>query len=212
MAKFYSYFPTTTFGQKILTDLGVRIKIRDTWLNDPRIYYNYQYQDYDKPEHIALKYYGDEELHWIILLTNNIFDVNFDFPMNSRVFNSYIESKYKSQGALVNKTGYEYALSTPDPIYRYQKRIRTISSSGETIQYYVIDRKSYIALFEQSNPSSNKKILTDEGYITYQVSRRYPEVTIYEREFDINEEKRLIRLLKKDYVEQAKREILSLVQ
>lgn len=212
MAKFYSYFPTKTFDQRLLTDISVRIKIRDTWLNDPRLYYNYQYQDHDKPEHIALKYYGDEELHWIIMLTNNIFDVNFDFPMNSRLFDSYIEEKYKSQGILVNKTGYEYALSTPDPIYRYQKRVRIISSSGETNEYYVVDQQSYTNLFEQSNPSSSKQILTDDGYIIYQVSRRYPEITIYEREYEINEEKRLIRILKKDYINEAKREIISLIQ
>ena len=211
MAKFYSYFPTITFNNRILTDISVRIKIRDTWLNDPRLYYNYTYQDFDRPEHIALKYYGDEELHWIILLTNNIFDVNFDLPMNSTIFNSYIEDKYKDQGALVNKTGYEYALSTPDPVYRYQKRVRKITTEGETNEYYVIDRESYINLFEQSNPSASKQILTSDGYIRYQISRRYPEVTIYDREFEINEGKRLIRLLKKDYVQQAKREILSLV-
>jgi len=130
MAKFYSYFPTTSFDRKVLTDLGVRVKIRDTWLNDPKIYYTYQYQDHDRPEHIALKYYGDEELHWIVMITNNIFDVNFDFPMSVDVFNSYIEDKYKDLGALEDKTGFEYAVTTPDPVYRYQKHVRIISTEG----------------------------------------------------------------------------------
>lgn len=213
MSRFYYHFPTTSFEKKVLTDINVRIKIRDTWLNDPKLYYNYQYQDFDRPEHIALKYYGDEELHWVILITNNIFDVNFDFPMSSRVFDSYIEDKYKSLGALEGKTGFEYAVSTPDPVYGYQKHVRVISTTGTTDQYYVVDQNSYYNLFESSNPSASKQIMTSDGeYVIYQISRRFPLVTYYQREFDVNEEKRLIRILKKDYVQQAKTEILRLVK
>ena len=58
MSSFFSYFPTVDFENRLLTDLSIRIKIRNTWLNDARLYYNYNYQDHDKPEHIAKKYYG----------------------------------------------------------------------------------------------------------------------------------------------------------
>ncbi len=213
MAKFYSYFPVTSFEQKVLTDIGIRIKIRDTWLNDPKIYYTYQYQDFDKPEHIALKYYGDENLHWIILITNNIFDATFDFPMSSIIFNAYIEDKYKALGDLVDKTGFEYAVTTPDPIYRYQKKVRIISTEGIKDEFFVVDQQSYTNLYAQGNPSGSKQVLTADGeYVTYQITRRYPEVTIYDREVELNEEKRLIRILKKDYIQQAKSEILRLVK
>ena len=38
------------------------------------------------PENIADRYYGDSTLHWIVLLTNNILDPYFDFPLNYRNF------------------------------------------------------------------------------------------------------------------------------
>ena len=212
MSKFYTFYPTTKFENKILTDLGVRLKIKDTWLYNPRLYYNYNYQDHDKPEHIALKYYGDEELHWIILITNNIFDVNFDFPMNYTTFGKYIEDKYKELGALENKTGLEYAMTTPDPVYRYQKHIRMITTSGVQDKYFVVGSEMYYNLYEYDSPSSSQ-IMTNSGeYVTYQVSRRYPEVTYYDRELDENESKRLIKILKKDYLQQAKTDILRLLK
>ena len=212
MSKFYTFYPTTKFENKILTDLGVRLKIRDTWLYNPRLYYNYNYQDHDKPEHIALKYYGDEELHWIILITNNIFDVNFDFPMNYTTFGKYIEDKYKELGALENKTGLEYAMTTPDPVYRYQKHIRMITTSGVQDKYFVVGSEMYYNLYEYDSPSSSQ-IMTNSGeYVTYQVSRRYPEVTYYDRELDEIESKRLIKILKKDYLQQAKTDILRLLK
>ena len=212
MSKFYTFYPTTKFENKILTDLGVRLNIKDTWLYNPRLYYNYNYQDHDKPEHIALKYYGDEELHWIILITNNIFDVNFDFPMNYTTFGKYIEDKYKELGALENKTGLEYAMTTPDPVYRYQKHIRMITTSGVQDKYFVVGSEMYYNLYEYDSPSSSQ-IMTNSGeYVTYQVSRRYPEVTYYDRELDENESKRLIKILKKDYLQQAKTDILRLLK
>ena len=212
MSKFYTFYPTTKFENKILTDLGVRFKIKDTWLYNPTLYYNYNYQDHDKPEHIALKYYGDEELHWIILITNNIFDVNFDFPMNYTTFGKYIEDKYKELGDLENKTGLEYAMTTPDPVYRYQKHIRIITTSGVQDNYFVVGSEMYYNLYEYDSPSSSQ-IMTNGGeYVTYQVSRRYPEVTYYDRELDENESKRLIKILKKDYVQQAKTDILRLLK
>ena len=86
MALFYANFPNILYKNKILTDLGVRIKLRDSWLNDKTLYYNYIFKDSDKPEHIAKKYYNDETLHWVLLITNNIFDHQFDFPMKDSVF------------------------------------------------------------------------------------------------------------------------------
>jgi hypothetical protein len=100
MAKFFESFPQRIFEQHLLTDLNVRIKLKDTWLNDKKLYYIYQYQDHDKPEHLALKYYEDEQLHWLILLTNTIFDDNFDFPMNERLFKKYLERKYANSKGL----------------------------------------------------------------------------------------------------------------
>lgn len=300
MSSFFSYFPTVDFENRLLTDLSLRIKIRNTWLNDDRLYYNYNYQDHDKPEHIAKKYYGDESLHWIILLTNNIFDHTFDFPMSESIFKQYIADKYNNKngvktvrinsggsgyvngiyqdvplnvsnptslstigteikvnitvssntvsnisvfrggtnydsnttfsvsntylggtgsgfvGSVINyMDGYTYALNNLDPIYRYQKRVSIYSRSNQFTptqdNYYVVDADTYANLYEDSNPSRSNITTGDGEQLTYIVSRRYPEVTYFDREYEINESKRLIRILKKDYISQARQEILNLI-
>lgn len=297
MARFFESFPQRIFEQHLLTDLNVRIKLKDTWLNDKKLYYIYQYQDHDKPEHLALKYYEDEQLHWLILLTNTIFDDNFDFPMNERLFKKYLERKYANSKGLklvkilnhgsgyvsglydnipltitnanelstigvdataditvtsgsvsnieisscgerydantkftIDNTylggtgtgftaevasyigGYEYSQITPHPIYRYQKHIRIISEREIQDHYYVIDKNSYINLFDQY--PSNTKIITfgtgDE--ISYEVERRMPEITIFQKEFEDNEAKRNIKILKKEFAPFAINEITGLLQ
>lgn len=296
MAKFYANFPNILYNNRILTDLGVRIKLRDSWLNDKTLYYNYILKDYDKPEHIAKKYYNDETLHWVLLITNNIFDHNFDFPMKEIVFSKYIEDKYKDNhgieslrilsrgngyvdglyddvpikitneedlidvgsgstidvtvsGGIVSNirtinypgfgydsntrftienqylggsgsgfdceisdftSGYQYAQRTPDPIYRYQKVIKYTYSSSSEERFFVIDKNSYINLYD-NYPSSKKTFLMNGEYVGYEVYRRTPEVTIFDHEFEMNENKRVIKILKKDYIEQAKRELMGLL-
>lgn len=164
MAGYFSYYPNAIYSSKVITDLIVRTKIQDTWFNNPKLYYQYRYKDGDRPEHLALKYYGSENLHWLVLFCNNIFDVNWDLPMTYEVFSRYIEDKYKDLGSAVNKTGMEYAQTTPDPIYRYQKQIRITNEEGSNTRYYVVDEKTYYNLSETPQISSTG--LTVVKYIT----------------------------------------------
>lgn len=280
MAKYFSLFPKVYYNSVVVTDLITRAKIKDTWLNDERIYYTYLYQDHDRPEHIAQKYYGDEDLHWIILFTNTVFDSNFDFPLSSWNFSKYVNDKYAEEGKIFSRSGMEYAQMTPDPVYRYQKTVKIAGSEGYSERSYVIDRKAYDELAASeiystgdiytsttstlaysnlvtvennmnmqvgdilyNNPSippftiiteisnddptlikiSQEAKTTLIGYKTYfasvygdatvtQIIRKYPQVTIYNREFEVNESKRKIKLLKKEFVDQAKTELYKLLK
>ena len=208
MAGYFSLFPKRFYNNVLLTDLAINVRLKSSWLSNPKIYYEYAYQDHDRPEHIALKYYGKETYHWIILFTNSIFDVNFDFPMKSVIFDSYIEDKYKAEGALVGKTGMTYALTTPDPVLQYQKKVSMTSSSRKTENYYVISKEEF-----ENLGSTSKTVLSPDGeYIIYEESIRFPAVTIYEKENDINESKRKIKILKKEFVQQAKAELVQLLK
>lgn len=279
MSNFFYYYPTAIYNRQIVTDLLVRTKIRETWLNDPRLYYNYKYKEHDRPEHLAQKYYGNEELHWIILFTNNIFDANWEFPLDYWTFNKYIEDKYKEKGAAENKTGLAYAQTTPDPIYRYQKTVKVTTPDGVSTKDYVIDKKSYnelvmtetystgtpYSVFVDANKNSDEFTLisgiirnvgdivlgnefipnftrvesvdrsngkftltlparsdklngkvflydTFTNYSLYEVSKKYPQITIYDKEFADNESKRDVKILNKTYVRKAQEEFQRLIR
>lgn len=208
MAKYFSKFPKILYNKFVVTDLLTRINIRETWLNNPSLYYDYLYKDLDRPEHIAQKYYGDEDLHWIIMITNKAFDKNFDFPMSYGVFSKYIEDKYKALGELENKSGIEYAQSTVDPMFGYQKKVTIYNANyTEQINYYVIDEESF------NNFSDISSVVTSPSgeILTYEEVKRFPQVTIYDVEFEINESKRPVKILKKDYIPQAKEELSKLL-
>lgn len=68
------------------------------------IFIEYNIKDGEKPEHIAERIYGDPELHWILLLTNNIIDPYHDWYKSSNVLERYIQKKYSGNSVFFTKT------------------------------------------------------------------------------------------------------------
>jgi len=48
----------------------------------------------DRPDNVAYKFYGDETLDWIILLSNNILNVQTEWPMTQATFDKVMLEKY----------------------------------------------------------------------------------------------------------------------
>ena len=61
---------TQTF--KLVSDLFRRIKIRDKVKDVASLYSEYFVTNGERPEHIAHKHFGSPQLHWVVLLSNNI--------------------------------------------------------------------------------------------------------------------------------------------
>ena len=74
---YFSAFPKGLYdlkkdgNPKLVVDLMRRVKIRSSIVNETSLYDLYDVIEGDSPESLAFKIYGDSELHWIILLTNN---------------------------------------------------------------------------------------------------------------------------------------------
>ena len=89
---------TKTF--KLVSDLFRRVKIRDKIKNEASIYTEYFVSSGERPEHIAQKHFGNPELHWVVLITNNIADALYDWPMSFSAFEEYIKDKYDNAEAI----------------------------------------------------------------------------------------------------------------
>ena len=50
----------------------------------------YDIKNGETPESIAFKLYGDAELHWVVMLINNITDRFHDWPMSEAQFFNFI--------------------------------------------------------------------------------------------------------------------------
>ena len=71
-----------------------RVKVRSKIRNNSALFDTYVVKEGETPEMIADKLYGDTQLHWIVLLFNDIADRYHQWPMTTGAFNKYVNDKY----------------------------------------------------------------------------------------------------------------------
>ena len=111
-------FPNISYDAKgngretIHKDIFRRIKIKTK--NQLMDFDFYDVQNGEAPEIIAHKYYGDPELHWTILVANDIVDYYHDWPMSQQTFEQYVKERY----------------GNPDAVHHYE----VTQTSGDTTE------------------------------------------------------------------------------
>ena len=135
MSEYFSNFPkilydidgTNSTAPEFSTaiNLLIRNKLREVVKGDISIYYPFVIpEEVRRPDVLSQNVYGDVSFTWTIFLVNNILDPLWQWPMDSRVFESYLTRKYGSIGASkITVHHYEYtwqerveATGTSDPI------------------------------------------------------------------------------------------------
>tara|TARA_Y100000996_G_scaffold269697_1_gene212300 strand:+ start:34 stop:567 length:534 start_codon:yes stop_codon:yes gene_type:complete len=97
---YFNYFPLMAYdvkgdkNYKLVPDIIKRVKIRNAVKNGSLLFDKYDVKYGERPEDIAFKYYDDPELHWVVLLTNNITDRYYEWPMTQPDFEDYLTDKY----------------------------------------------------------------------------------------------------------------------
>ena len=97
---YFDRFPLMTYDvkgdgkYKLLPDILRRVKLRSGLRSSAFIFDKYDVKDGEKPEDVAYKWFGDAELHWVILMTNNITDRYYQWPLSQPQFQEHLEDKY----------------------------------------------------------------------------------------------------------------------
>jgi hypothetical protein len=74
-----------------------RPKLSSTVSNASFAYEYYYIQNNERPDQIAEKVYGNSQLDWVILITNDITNVNDKWPLETDSFYNYLLDKYGSE-------------------------------------------------------------------------------------------------------------------
>ena len=99
------YDSANSKNPKIVTNLLRRVGIRAKVKTNTLLFDTYKVKEGETPEIIAHKLYCDSELHWVVMLVNDITDRYHDWPMNSLQFNAYLNQKYVDSDGNSNTNG-----------------------------------------------------------------------------------------------------------
>jgi Base plate wedge protein 53 len=196
--KYFNVLPKIVSKDKnnvstIATNLLARASLIPNVLLDPMTYYQYDIQEGDTPEIIAHKYYGDSYRYWIVLLANKIVDPQWDWPVESRIFDSYVEGKYPNRNIYTS-------------LHHYEK-IETFFNKKEVSTNTI---RTYLTETAYNNLIPSERTLNfSQGDVVVTTEKR--TVNLYTYEYELNESKRTIKLLNEKYVRQVESELKSLM-
>ena len=74
-----------------------RVKIREDYFSNLVEFVRYSITGNDRPDNVAEKVYGDADLDWVVLISNNIIDIKNDWPMTEYDLNIYLNDKYTEE-------------------------------------------------------------------------------------------------------------------
>lgn len=153
-----------------------RAKLRPDIFQNLNYFERYFIKADERPDQIAFKLYKDSNLDWVILVTNNVLNVQSEWPMPQRIFNEYLLEKYGSYEEI-------YAL-------RHYESKKVVNSRGETIfpEGLIVPERHFVEYYDID--------LTVKVTVT---DAKEP-ITNYAYEERLQEKKRLIYILKPAYL------------
>ena len=97
----------TISNYRVAKNLFKRAKLRDDIYSDLSFFTKYQIIGDERPDNVARVVYEDETLDWVVLLSNNITNIQTEWPLNEYSFNQYLIDKYGTETKINEVHHYE---------------------------------------------------------------------------------------------------------
>ena len=160
---YFASFPVIPYDSKgdlkfkDVTNLLRRVGIRTKLKSNALLYDTYNVKERETPEMIAHKLYGDSELHFVIMLINDITDRYHQWPMSLPQFQEFINDKYDD----------------PDGIHHYESTQTSGDTKVKIEVFNEVDSDAYTGLtpitnreYEENEQDKKRQIrLLDPSYI-----------------------------------------------
>lgn len=221
MAKYFDLFPKLLYdidGKRLskyssVTDVFFRLRVIRQVLNNVSAYYEYIVSDFETPEILADKVYGDPEAHWIILLANDMLDPQYDWPLNYNQFKNYIIKKYGSiENAQTNIHHYEKVVTRVEELKGIVDETRFVVNKEKlTVNDMTVPYDYYQGTGSLPETQELTTYNLETGATLIEIISRN-DVSFYDYEQELNESKRTIKIIKPEYYGQILREFNALTE
>ena len=176
--EYVSRLPDARIGDYIrVKNLFKKGKIREDIFENLAFFTKYKIVGDDRPDNVAFEVYEDSSLDWLVLTCNNVLNIQSEWPLPQQQFDNYVLGKYGDYDTLYN------GIHHHETVEEKNSQGVTIVPAGLEVQsnYSV----SYYDYFIDSQVTKNNLVVP---------------ITNYEYEEKLENNKRNIFLLKKDYI------------
>lgn len=144
---YFSYFPKIEYDVRgdgsttVMTNLTKRVRLRDYIKLNSVNYDFYDVKNGETPEYIANEFYGDPELHWVIIMTNNIVDYYTQWPMTVPAFEEYVKGKYDDVNGIHHYEYFQDSGDTTKVIELPNESATSIPAGAVTVTNYIYEER-----------------------------------------------------------------------
>ena len=154
-----------------VTNIMKSVRFKPSILEDIIDYYPYYVKEGERPDIIAHAQYGNIGYAYLIMLVNDIYDPNFDWPLSAQIFEKFIINKYGSVTTAISGVKHYYQIVRAEVA-------RTGTSERIPEVKFVVDETTYDAL-----DSGDRTTLSN-----------------YDYEVELNDAKREIKLINPAFI------------
>jgi hypothetical protein len=191
---YVSRLPDAKIGDYIrVKNLFKKGKLREDIFQNLAFFEKYKVIGDDRPDNVAFEVYDDASLDWIVLLSNNILNIQSEWPLPQTDFDRFVLDKYGDYDTLYNG------------IHHYETE-EVKNSQGVTIVPAGLEVPEKIKDERQGSPTYNQLVPYFVSYYDFFIDQQITTgnisipVTNYEYEEKIDDNKRNIFLLKPRYL------------
>ena len=144
-----------TENYSIVKNFFKRAKLRGDIFENLTFFEKFIVQGDDRPDNVAHEIYGDAFLDWIVLLSNNIVNVQSEWPLSQADFFTYLNEKYDNETILYSGIHHyeanEVKTSNNDIIIASGTRV----SVGQSVSYFDDGLENQVVVTDIALPVTN---------------------------------------------------------
>ena len=167
-------------SEQVVVDIFKRIILSKEFQENSSFFETYEVLHGETPEELSYRFYGTQSLYWLILMTNDIIDPRFEWPLSEENLLKVVEDKYGGENNI-------FAIN------------RAVNSKGYQIE-------TFFVLSEESTHKNPVRISVELDGINYPFAYdEAPDLAAYESNYEVeqtnNEINRTIKVLKPEIVQ-----------
>ena len=174
---------TSAYDYNQVKNIFKRAVLREDVVNSYFQFNQYLIEGDDRPDNVASKVYGDANLDWVVLTTNNVINVRDEWPMSQNDLQNYLTNKYTTA-----ELSYVHHYETLKIIDADEKLIQP---KGITVE------------------EGHSITFVDRG--VSRTESKIEAITYLQHEINLNDKKREINVLQPRYVELYLRDMADIM-
>jgi len=167
-------------SEQVVVDIFKRIILSKEFQENSSFFETYEVLHGETPEELSYRFYGTQSLYWLILMTNNIIDPRFEWPLSEENLLKVVEDKYGGENNI-------FAIN------------RAVNSKGYQVETF------FVLSEESTHKNPNRVVIEVDGINSPLAYNQSPDLAAYESNYEVeqtnNEINRTIKVLKPEIVQ-----------